>query len=68
MDEAACLALRGMRSHTAAPIVQNETLKWNCIGLITFEGSLGANLAYLSRDKPFWFKILFLPDYMVLTS
>lgn len=27
IDEAACLALRGLRSHTAAPIaVQNETL------------------------------------------
>ena len=38
------------------------------MGLITFEGSLGANLTGLSRDKPFWFKILFLPDYMVLTS
>ena len=45
-----------------------NTLEWNCIGLITFEGSLGANLACLSRDKPFWFKILFLPDYVVLTS
>lgn len=30
-----------------------DTLKWNSIGLITYQGSLGAYLTCLSRDKRF---------------
>lgn len=64
IDEAACLALHRLWSLTAAPtVVQDaDALKWNSIGLITSQGSLGAYLTCLLQKQTFLFRILFLPD------